>query len=46
MYVCRLLLAPGGGEEVAIDASALAEGDVDIDSCHGYSIKLFLIVSF
>ena len=35
MDVCCLLLALCGREEVAINASALAEGDVDVDACHG-----------
>ena len=34
MNVCRLLLALGGREEVAIDASALAERYVNVNSCH------------
>jgi hypothetical protein len=32
--VVGLLLALGGGEEVAIDTSALAERDVDVYSGH------------
>ena len=34
MYICWLLLALCGGEEVTIDATAFTEGNVDIDTCH------------
>jgi len=34
MDIVWLLFAPGGGKEVAIDASAFAERDMDVDSGH------------
>ena len=36
MDVGRLLLALCSREEVAVNTSAFAEGDVDVDSSHGY----------
>ena len=34
MYICWLLLALCGGEEVTIDTTAFAKGNVDVDTCH------------
>lgn len=40
--VASFQVAACGGVEVAIDASRLAERDVDIDTCHEYSLVLML----
>ena len=34
MYIVGFLLALCGGEEVTINASAFAKGDVDVNACH------------